>query len=113
VQELLQVSPWVKYCVAAKGVTTDDQHKNGEGARTWGIGTYGAFSVLRLLTARPVREAYLRQLSFLEPGLSVNAKRLPGEASRLLLACMFLGVAERPPDLNLPAGGAMFRLESG
>jgi len=72
VNELLHHSPWVRYCAAGK-VVTAVQRTNVAGNPNWGARTYSGFYVLRLLTARPVREASLRQLSFSELGLAPMA----------------------------------------
>lgn len=81
VRELLQNSPWVRYCMADQPYVVKEQLVGTTGKRIVER-SYSTAWVVRLLTAKPIREAYLRKLSFLEPGLSINARTLAGESSR-------------------------------
>jgi len=103
VNELLHHSPWVKYCAAGR-VVTAVQRTNVAGNPNWGARTYSGFYVLRLLTARPVREASLRQLSFSELGLAVDAKSLAGEGTQEARLDRLQGYIRSHPDGLLVQG---------
>jgi hypothetical protein len=89
VQRMLHDSPWVTYSPAPTVITEDTQSFDSRGNPANKIWKNSASYVIRILTAKPLREAYLRQFSLSKLGIAVDAKRLQeekagkGQADRL------------------------------